>query len=76
MKVKREIQTIATMVTLTEKEVKTLLSAQEIVNNIWNELEDVDRLGCCTEKIRNAINEIDSYLSVIANLVTIEEEED
>lgn len=74
MKVIKEIQTFVPTVALTKTEIETLVSAQKIVNKIWDELEEAaDTLSEIAEKIYDNIDEIGYCLDHIANLVDIED---
>lgn len=70
MYVETEVVTTATRVTLTKKEIEILISAQKLLNEIWEELEEVDVLdnNDC-RSIYNSIDDIGSNLENIANRV-------
>lgn len=64
------VTTAATNITLTKKEIEILVSAQKLLDEIWEELEAVDVLDnndCRT--IYNSIDEIGSSLEDIVNHV-------
>lgn len=73
MKVIKELKTYAAGVVLTNEEIQTLVSAQKIVNKIWDELEEADGLSDNAVKIYNNIDEIGYCLDHIANFVGIED---
>lgn len=73
MKVIKELKTYASGVALTNEEIQTLVSAQKIVNKIWDELDEVDEISGNAVKIYNNIDEIGDYLDEIANLVNEED---
>ena len=72
MQVIKKFKTYASGVTLTNEEIQTLVSAQKIVNNIWDELEEADERSGNADKIYVNIDEIGYGLENIANLVDIE----
>lgn len=69
MKIIKELKTYASGVVLTNEEVQTLVSAQKIVNKIWDELEEADEISGNAAKIYNNIDEIGDCLDEIANLL-------
>lgn len=73
MKVIKELKTYASGVVLTNEEIQTLISAQKIVNKIYDELEEADIINGNAEKIYNNIDEIGYCLDHIANLVDVED---
>ena len=75
MKLTTETRTIVTSIALTKEEIRTLLSAQEICNKIYSELENekIDTLNSTAEKIYYNLDEIGDCLGNIANLVDIED---
>ena len=73
MKVIKELKTYASGVVLTNEEVQTLVSAQKIVNKIYDELEEADELSGNAEKIYDNIDEIGYCLDHIVNFVDIED---
>jgi hypothetical protein len=73
MQVIKELKTYASGVALTNEEVQTLVSAQKIVNKIWDELEEADEVSGNAAKIYNDTDEIGYSLESIANLVDIED---
>ena len=75
MKVEKQIRTIASTIVLTKEEVNTLVSAQKILNNIWDELARADAIddGIALRKIYNSVNDVGFALDEIANLVNIED---
>lgn len=73
MKVIKELKTYASGVVLTNEEIQTLISAQKIVNKIYDELEEADIINGNAEKIYNNIDEIGYCLDHIANLVDRED---
>lgn len=73
MKVIKETKIYVSGVALTNEEIQTLVSAQKIVNKIWDELEEADETSGNATKIYNDIDEIGYSLDNIANLVDIED---
>ena len=73
MKVIKELKTNASGVVLTNEEVQTLISAQKIVNKIYDELEEADTLEGTAERIYNNIDDMGYCLDIITNLVDIED---
>lgn len=73
MQVIKELKTYASGVALTNEEIQTLVSAQKIVNKIWDELEEADEISGNAVKISDNIDEIGYSLENIANLVDIED---
>lgn len=70
MYIQTEVVTTATNITLTKKEIEILVSAQKLLDEIWEELEAVDVLDnndCRT--IYNSIDDIGSSLEDIVNHV-------
>ncbi len=73
MKVIKETKIYVSGVALTNEEIQTLVSAQKIVNKIWDELEETDEISSNVVKIYNNIDEIGDHLDEIANLVNVED---
>ena len=73
MQVIKELKTYTSGVALTNEEIQTLVSAQKIVNKIWDELEEVDEISGNASKIYISIDEIGDSLDEIANLVNVED---
>ncbi len=73
MQVIKKLKTYASGVALTNEEIQTLVSAQKIVNKIWDELEEADEISSNAVKIYNDIDEIGYHLDEIANLVNVED---
>lgn len=65
-----ETSTITTVsdVVLTKEEMETLMIAQNILDNIWNALDETDSLDRDVQKIYNYIDEIGSSLNSIVYL--------
>lgn len=68
MKIRTETKVIVSNVALTKEEKKTLEMAQKILDDIWNELEEADRLDGEVEKIYNYIDDVGNSLTNIAYL--------
>ena len=73
MQVIKETKIYVSGVALTNEEIQTLVSAQQIVDKICDELEEADEISGNAEKIYNNIDEIGYSLENIANLVDIED---
>ena len=73
MKIKTTTKTTVFGIALTKKEIKTLEEAQEIIDKLWNELEEVDVIEGSFCNIYNAIDTIGNYLNYIADSVDIQE---
>ena len=73
MKVTTETRTIVTSIALTQKEIRTLLSAKEICNKIYDELKKIDTLNSTAEKIYDNLDGIDVSLENIVYLVNVED---
>ena len=73
MRVTTTITTMASNVTLTEREIEILTSAQRIVNALGDELDAVDTLGTTAERIFNNLEEIGNCLDNIVDLVDMED---
>ena len=73
MQVIKELKTYTSGVALTNEEIQTLVSAQKIVNKIWDELEEADEISGNASKIYISIDEIGDSLDEIANLVNVED---
>ncbi len=73
MKVQTTTQTTVSGIALTKKEIETLEKAQEIVDKLWDELEEVDTIEGSFCNIYNAIDIIGNYLNYIADSVDIQE---
>lgn len=72
MKITTKTQTSVSSIALTNKEIKTLEEAQEIIDKLWDELEEVDVIEGSFCNIYNAIDTIGNYLNYIADSVDIE----
>ena len=73
MKVETKTTTVATNITLTNKEIEVLVSAQKLLDKIWNKLDEADTIEGSLCNIYNAIDEIGAHLDYIANFADIEE---
>lgn len=73
MKIKTTTRTTVSSIALTKKEIETLEKAQEIVDKLWDELEEVDSIEGSFCNIYNAIEIIDNYLAYIAKSVDLED---
>lgn len=73
MKIKTTTRTTVSGIALTKKEIETLEKAQEIVDKLWDELEEVDSIEGSFCNIYNAIEIIDNYLAYIAKSVDLED---
>ena len=72
MKIKTTTQTTVSGIALTLNEIEILEKAQEIVNRLRDELDDIDTIEGSFCNIYNAIDEIGNYLDYIADSVDIE----
>lgn len=72
MKIQTTTRTTVSGIALTKKEIETLEKAQEIVDKLWDELEEVDTIEGSFCNIYNAIDEIGNDLNYIAESVDIE----
>lgn len=73
MKIQTTTRTTVSGIALTKKEIETLEKAQEIVDKLWDELEEVDTIEDSFCNIYNAIDTIGNYLNYIADSVDIQE---
>lgn len=73
MKIQTTTRTTVSGIALTKKEIETLEKAQEIVDKLWDELEEVDTIEGSFCNIYNAIDTIGNYLNYIADSVDIQE---
>ena len=73
MKIETKTTTVATNITLTNKEIDVLVSAQKLVDRIWDALDDADTIENSLHNIYSAINDIGTHLNYIANFADIED---
>lgn len=73
MKIETRTETIVSSVSLTKKEIEILVSAQRMLNRLWDELDEIDALCSSAQGIYNSLDEIGQNLDKIANLVDIED---
>lgn len=73
MKVETKTTTVATNITLTNEEIDILVSAQELLDKIWDELDKADTIEGSLCNIYNVIDEIGTHLDYIANFADIED---
>lgn len=74
MKIGTKTKTIVSSIALTKEEVDTLVSAQRILDNIWDKLEKADAVDTGTPThIYNSVNEVGFALDEIVNSVDIED---
>lgn len=69
MKITTTTQTTVSGIALTLNEIEILEKAQEIVNRLRDELDDIDTIEGSFCNIYNATDEIGDYLDYIANSV-------
>ena len=73
MKIETKTTTVATNITLTNKEIDILVSAQNLLDKIWNELDKADTIEGSLGNIYHVIDEIGTHLDYIANFADVED---
>ena len=75
MKIGTETKTVIQSIALTKEETDILVSAQKILDKLWDKIEDIefDNMSATATSIHNSVDIIGCELDNIANLVDIED---